>query len=104
MGLATEGNNISVYKACIKNANSLKNPALPFLFSKSNKLNLGPIPSFLPILTAVEELLIIYIHIHLQVMRIGGQQYHYTRHVSALTRTHQRLRDNYHSYLLNIVY
>jgi hypothetical protein len=65
MGLAIEGDNIGIYKACIKDANSLKNPALPFLFSESNKLNLGPIPSFLPIFTAVEELLIIYIHIYL---------------------------------------
>jgi hypothetical protein len=72
MGLATEGNSIGVYKACIKDANSLKNPALPSLFNKSNKFNLGPIPSFLPILTAVEELLIIYIHIYLQVVRVGG--------------------------------
>jgi hypothetical protein len=88
MGLATEDNSISIYKAYIKDANSLKNPALPFLFSESNKLNPGPIPSFLPILTAVKELLITYIHIHLQVIRVGGQQYHYTRHIFALTRTH----------------
>ena len=73
MGLATEGNNIGVYKACIKDADSLKNPTLPPLFNKSNRLNLGPIPGFLPILTAVEELLIAHIYIHLQVMRICGQ-------------------------------
>jgi hypothetical protein len=72
MGLAIEGNNIGVYKACIKNTNSLKNPALPSLFSKSNEFNLGPVPSFLPILTTVEELLIAYIYIYLQVMRVGG--------------------------------
>ena len=58
MGLATEGDNIGIYKACTKDANSLKDLALPSLFSKSNKLNLGPVPSFLPILTAVEKLLI----------------------------------------------
>ena len=60
-----EGDNIGVYKACIKDINSLKDLTLPSLFSKSNGLNLGPIPSFLPILTAVEELLIIYIYIYL---------------------------------------
>ena len=65
MGLAIEGNNIGVYKTCIKDADSFKNSALPSLFSKSNKLNLGPIPSFLPILTVVKELLIIYIYIYL---------------------------------------
>ena len=63
IGLAMEGNNISVYKACIKDANSLKNLTLPPLFNKSNKFNPGPIPGFLPILTAVEKLLIIYIYI-----------------------------------------
>src|SRR6266568_4823805 len=73
MGLATEGNNIGVYKACIKDADSLKDLTLPPLFSESNGLNLGPIPGFLPILTAVEELLIAYVYIYLQVVCIRGQ-------------------------------
>ena len=73
MGLAIEGNNIGVYKACIKDANSLKNLILLFLFSESNKLNLGPILGFLPILTAVKELLIAYIYIYLQVVHVCGQ-------------------------------
>jgi hypothetical protein len=72
MGLATEGDSIGVCKACIKDTNNLKNPALPSLFSESNELNLEPVPSFLPILTVVEKLLIMYIYIYLQVMRIGG--------------------------------
>ena len=33
-------NSIGIYKAYIKDANSLKNPALLSLFSKSNELNL----------------------------------------------------------------
>jgi hypothetical protein len=61
MGLAMDGDNIGIYKACIKDTNNLKNPTLPPLFGESNGLNLGPIPGFLPILTAVEELLITYI-------------------------------------------
>ena len=65
MGLAIEGNNIGIYKACIKDANSLKDLTLPPLFSKSNRLNLGPIPSFLSILTIVEELLITRVYIYL---------------------------------------
>ena len=65
-----EGNNIGVYKACIKDANSLKNLTLSSLFSESNGLDLGPISSFLSIFTAVEELLIIYIYIYLQVIYI----------------------------------
>ena len=81
MGLATEGNNIGVCKACIRDVNSLKDPALPSLFSEGNKLNPWPIPNFLPILTAVEELLITRVYIHLQVVRIHGQQYRYTSHI-----------------------
>jgi hypothetical protein len=73
MGLITEGNNIGVCKVYIKDANSLKNLTLPPLFGESNGLNLGPIPGFLPILTAVEEFLIIYIFIYLQVMRVHSQ-------------------------------
>jgi hypothetical protein len=73
MDLAIEGNNIGIYKACIKDADSLKDLTLPLLFSKSNRLNLGPVPSFLPILTIVEELLITRIYIYLQVVRIRGQ-------------------------------
>ena len=72
MGLTTEGDDIGICKACIRDANSLKNPALPSLFSESNELNPGPIPSFLPILTAVEELLIARVYIHLQVVRVRG--------------------------------
>jgi hypothetical protein len=67
-----EGDSIDICKAYIKDANGLKNPALPSLFGESNKLNPGPIPSFLPILTIVKELLIIYIYIYLQVMCVGG--------------------------------
>ena len=65
MGLATEGNNIGVYKTYIKDANSHKDLTLPPLFSKSNGLDLGPVPSFLPILTAVEELLITRVYVYL---------------------------------------
>jgi len=72
MGLATEGNNIGVYKACIKDANSFKDLTLPPLFGESNKLNLGPVPSFLPILIAVEELLITRVYVYLQVVRVRG--------------------------------
>ena len=73
MGLVTVSNNIGIYKACIKDANSLKDLTLPPLFSKSNGLNLGPVPSFLPILTAVEELLITRVYVYLQVIHIRGQ-------------------------------
>ena len=67
-----EGNNIGIYKAYIKDANSLKDLTLPPLFSKSNGLDLGPIPNSLPILTAVEELLLAHVYVYLQVVHIRG--------------------------------
>jgi hypothetical protein len=81
MGIATKGDNIDIYKAYIKDADSLKYLTLPPLFSKSNEFDLGPIPSFLPILTAVEELLIARVYVYLQVVRVRGQQHRYTSHV-----------------------
>jgi hypothetical protein len=64
---------MGIYKACIKDANSLKYPTLPPLFGESNGLNPEPVPGFLPILTAVEELLIARVYVHLQVVRVRGQ-------------------------------
>jgi len=81
MGLATEGDDIGVCKACIRDTNSLKDLALFSLFGEGNELNPGPIPGFLPILTAVEELLIARVYVYLQVVRVRGQQYRYTGYV-----------------------
>ena len=72
MGLAIEGDNIGVCKACVKDADTLKDLTFPPLFGKSNGLNPGPIPGFLPIFTAVEELLIACIYVYLQVVRVCG--------------------------------
>ena len=81
MGLVIKGNNIGIYKAYIKDANSLKDLTLPPLFSKSNRLNLGPISGFLSIFTTVEELLIARVYVYLQVIYIRGQQHRYTSYV-----------------------
>ena len=56
---------MGIYKAYIKDADSLNDLTLPPLFSKSNGLNPGPISSFLPILTAVEKLLITRVYVYL---------------------------------------
>ena len=72
MGLAMEGDDINVCKACIRDANSLKDPAL-FFFSEGNKLNPGPVIGFLPILTVVEELLIVCVYVYLQIVCVCGQ-------------------------------
>ncbi len=81
MGLAIEGDDIGVYKACIRDTNSLKDLTLPPLFGESNGLNLGPVSGFLPILTAVEEFLIARIYVYLQVVCVRGQQHCYTGYV-----------------------
>ena len=63
--MSYNSNNIGICKAYIKDADSLKDLTLPPLFSKSNGLNLGPVPSFLSILTIVEELLITRVYVYL---------------------------------------
>ena len=65
MHLATHGNNISVYKACVRDIKSLKDLSKPFLFSDVNNMDLGTIPKHLPTLTKVEEIIIAYIYIYL---------------------------------------
>ena len=81
MHLATHSNDIGIYKACVRDAKSLKNPSEPFLFSDANNMDPGAIPEYLPILTKVEEMIITRVHVHLQVARVRGQQYRYTGHV-----------------------
>ena len=75
MHLATQGNDINIYKACVRDTNSLKYPSKPFLFSNVNNMDLGAMPKYLPTLTEVEEIIITYIYIHLQVARVCRQQY-----------------------------
>ena len=58
MHLATQGNNIGVYKACVKDAKSLKDLSEPFLFSDANNIDLGAVPKYLPTLTKVKEIII----------------------------------------------
>jgi hypothetical protein len=68
-------NNISVYKACIKDTKSLKYLSKLFLFSNINNIDLGTVSKSLPTLTKVKEIIIAYIYIHLQVIRVYKQQY-----------------------------
>ena len=65
MHLATQGNDIGIYKAYIRDAKSLKDPSEPFLFSNANNIDLGTVPKYLPTLTKVKEIIITYIHVHL---------------------------------------
>ena len=73
MHLATQGDDISVYKACVRDVNSLKYPSEPFLFSNINNIDLGTVPKHLPTLTKIKEMMIAHIYIHLQVARVRRQ-------------------------------
>jgi hypothetical protein len=75
MHLATQGDDINVCKACIKNTKSLKYPSKPLLFSNANNIDLNAVSEHLPTLTKVKEMIIAYIYIHLQVARVYRQQY-----------------------------
>jgi hypothetical protein len=75
MHLAMYSDNIGVYKACIRDTKSLKDLSKPFLFSNTNNRNLGTMPEHLPTLTEVKEMIIAYIHVYLQVVRVYRQQY-----------------------------
>ena len=81
MHLATHSDDIDVYKAYVRDTKSLKNPSEPFLFSDANNINLGAIPKYLPTLTKVKKIIIARVHVHLQVARVRGQQYQYTKYI-----------------------
>jgi hypothetical protein len=65
MHLATQSDDISVYKACIKDTKSLKYLSKLFLFSDINNIDPGAVLKHLPTLTKVKEIIIVYIHVHL---------------------------------------
>ena len=73
MHLATQGDDIGVCKAYIKETKSLKYLSEPFLFSNANNIDLGTISKYLLILTKVKEMIIAYIYIYLQVARVYRQ-------------------------------
>ena len=75
MHLATQSNDISICKAYIRDTKSLKYLSEPFLFSNANNLDPGAMPEHLPTLTEVEKIIIARVHVHLQVVRVRGQQY-----------------------------
>ena len=75
MHLAIYSNNISVYKAYIRDTKNLENLSKLFLFSNINNINPNTIPKHLPILTKIKEIIITYIYIYLQVVQVRGQQH-----------------------------
>ena len=70
-----------IYTAYIKNIRILKNPTDPLLFSNVNSLDSDTVPTNLPILLEIEEMLITRMHVHLQVVCVCGQQFRYTDYI-----------------------
>ena len=68
MHLAIQGDNISVYKTCVKDIKSLRYLSKLFLFSNINNMDLGTMSKYLPTITEVKEMIIAYIYIYLQVV------------------------------------
>jgi hypothetical protein len=55
-------------------------PLMPFLMSTENNMDPGVVPSHLPKLTQVEEMVIARAHVQMLVKRVRGHQYQYTGH------------------------
>ena len=71
--MATQGDNISIYKAYIKDAKSLKYLSKLFLFSNTNSINLDTVSKYLSTLTKVKEIIIACVYIYLQVAQVYRQ-------------------------------
>ena len=73
MYLATQSDDIGVYKVYIRDIKSLKYLSKPFLFGDTNNMNLGTMPEHLSTLIKVKEMIIAYIYIYLQVVWVYKQ-------------------------------
>ena len=60
-----QGDNISIYKACVRDTKSLKYLSKPFLFNNTNNIDLGTMPKYLSTLTKFKKIIIAYIYIYL---------------------------------------
>jgi hypothetical protein len=80
-----------VYAAAIEIEITTFTLASRSFFSEENNLHFGDVPTHLPELTQVEEMLIARVHVHVQVFQHRGQQYHYRGHVINFMRDVGRL-------------
>jgi len=63
----------------------------PFLYSAANDMDPGDVPTSLPVLTQVEDMLIAPVHVYVEVRQIRGQQYKYTGNVVNFHRKTNKL-------------
>jgi hypothetical protein len=57
-----------------------KGKKTPFLMSTENEMDPGELPTYLPELTQVEEIIIALSHVQMMVHRYRGHQYHFSGH------------------------
>lgn len=70
-----------ICKSCVTRDKALSEEDETYLMSALNCMDPGDVPSCLPRLTQVEEMLIARAHVHVQVRTVRGLQYKYSGHV-----------------------
>lgn len=70
----------SVCQHC-RDKDAKMSPGEPFFYSHKNNLDFGDVPSHLPPLSQIEEILIAQVHVHVQIFQHRSQQYKYRGHV-----------------------
>jgi ATP-dependent DNA helicase PIF1 len=68
------------HRCFLRDTDNRRQPVTPFLMSADNNMDPGIVPSHLPELTQVEEMVIARAHVQMLVKRVRGHQYHYTGH------------------------
>src|SRR3981189_3355396 len=68
------------HRCFLRDTDGQKRPVTPFLMSVENNMDPGVVPSYLPELSQVEEMVIARAHVQMLLKRVRGHQYQYTGH------------------------
>ena len=68
------------HQCLLRDTDNYKRSVTPFLMSADNNIDPGIVPSHLPELTQVEEIVIVRAYVQILVKRVCSHQYHYTGH------------------------
>ena len=74
-------------------ADKKKNEDDPFLSSAANNMDPGRVPSHLPKLTQIEEMVIARAHVHMVLKRVRGHQYSYSGHCVSFVQNNVKFFD-----------
>ena len=81
------------YCCFLQDTDNCRQPIMPFLISADNHIDPGVVPSHLPELTQVEEMVIARVYVQILVKYICGHQYHYTGYCIAFVQNIVRTID-----------